>query len=206
MGPSHSLKFFTSCPIVGRSHRVSPSETSCSRVRNLWVTSPASRPAPVSAEADLLLFLSPQVLPGPCWGAGFPWDHNLLWASTQFDTESSTGCRGVSAPLGAAGTQLPHRGPHRIICPSMEHFLPSFSTDLGICRGLSVTYSHFYVRCSAATSFFLKYIITSLLLMDSLFCWLHCKERMLNDRKSCINWYEVDTEFFSFQKKTSVIL
>ena len=110
------------------------------------VTSPASKPAPAWAP----LSTGPQVLSGPCSSAGSPRGHSLLQASA---------CSSVGSLPWATGGYLLHRGPpwtaeEQPASPSRvarEGSLlptfqapppPSFFTDLGVCRGVSLTYSH----------------------------------------------------------------
>lgn len=116
---------------------------------------------------------------------------SLVWSHAQ-----SAG--GSQLRLGLQGHNCLTMGFTGFSTPAWTTSWLSFSPDLGVCRVLSVTYSHFYGCCSAAIFFLLKYVITSLSLMVSAFCWLHRRERTLNERKSCIGLYEVDTESFSF--------
>ena len=98
----------------------------------------------------------PQVLPGSCSGVGFPRGHSVLRAST---------CSGVGSSLhglqvdicstvelhGLPGDSLPHHGlPHGLqgnLCSgAWSTSSPSFFTDLGVCRAVSLTYSHSSLR------------------------------------------------------------
>jgi len=132
------------------------------------VTSPASKPALVWAP----LSMGPQVLAGACFSVGSPQGHSLLQASP---------CSGVGSPQAADGDLL-HRGPpwaagaqpaspwsapetaEASLLQCLEHLLPSFCTDLGACRAVSPTSSHF-LPADVAQQFllFLNYVIPELL-------------------------------------------
>jgi len=79
VSPFHALQFLMSCSSVGPFPRgvVLWDQTAPVWVPP-WVTSPASKPAPVWAP----LSLGPQVLPGACSSTGLPRGHGLLRAST----------------------------------------------------------------------------------------------------------------------------
>jgi len=146
MSPSHRLQLFTHCPRVGPFHRVQS-------FRNRLL----QRGFPMGSQAlpeNLLQrgLLSPWVrrsLAGDCSSMGSPWGQSLLQAST---------CSGVGSVPRATGGYLLHRGlprtagdnlPH----PGLHHKLqgktfcssisstssPSFFTDFGVCRVVSLT-------------------------------------------------------------------
>jgi len=134
-GPSHGLQFFLNCAILGLFHRVQS-------FRNRLLL-------PASLLQCSSLSMGPQVLPGAYSSAGLPSGRSLLQASTCsgvlyglhthiFSTVDlhgvqgtacltvvfTTSCRVISAPAPGATSS------------------PSFCTDLGVCRVVSLTYSH----------------------------------------------------------------
>jgi len=138
VSPSHRLQLFTNCPSVGPFSRGAVLQEQAAPA---WVphgvTSPASKPALAWAP----LSTGPQVLAGACSSAGSPWGHSLLQASTCSCMGSSPGCRWGSAPpwtfMGCRTACLIivfSTGCRGISALSLEHLLPSFFTDLGVCR------------------------------------------------------------------------
>jgi len=121
----------------------SPSGTGCSSVGPHGVKSPASKPALAWAP----LSMGPQVQPGACSSTGSPRGHSFPQAST---------CSGVGSLPRAAGGYLLHHGPPWLqaspwsaaraagdpLLQCLEHLFPPFCTDLGVCRVVSLTYSH----------------------------------------------------------------
>lgn len=157
------------------------------------VTNTISKPAPMSAPVStgpartLLYFRLPMGSQSALRQT------HLAWGPVQ-------AADGSLCPLALQGHSCLTMGFMEFSSLAWSPSCPSFSTDLDVCRVLSVTWPHVYGCSSAAMVFLLKYMITSVSLMVSAFCWLNFKERTLNERKSCISWYEADTEFFSFQK------
>jgi len=107
------------------------------------VTSPASKPALAWAPPST----GPQVLPGVCSIVGSPQGHSPLWASPYSGMGSSLGCRWRSSPPWPM--VLPAFSPCLAMFCSMaaeeslfwclEHLLPSFCTDPGVCRVVALT-------------------------------------------------------------------
>jgi len=98
--------------------------------------------------------LSPQVLPGACSSAGLPGVHRLLWAPTCSGLGTSLGCRWRPAPLwaimGCRDNSLPHQGLHQglqgnLCSGAWRTSSHSFFTDFGVCRIVSLTYSHSFL-------------------------------------------------------------
>ncbi|KAM9590835.1 uncharacterized protein ACIBXB_005885 [Morphnus guianensis] len=135
------------------------------------VTSPARKPAPWAP-----LSTDPQVLPGACSSAGFPRGHSLL-------RETHLLRRGVLHGLqvdicstmdlhGLQGDSLPHHGLHHrlqgnLCSGAWSTSSPSFFTDLGVCRVVSLTCSHssLWLQFLCHSNFFppLEYVITEVL-------------------------------------------
>jgi len=125
VGPSHGLQFCTNCPNVGPFHGVP-----CFRKRLLQLGSPTGS----------------QVLPGACSSAGSPQGHSLLQAPPAPVWGFSLGCGWGSAPPWAsmaAGTacltMVCSMGCREPLLRRLEHLLPSFCTDLGVCRDVPLT-------------------------------------------------------------------
>ena len=113
------------------------------------VSSPVSKPAPASVPLSMGL----HVLAGSCSSAGSPQGHSLLQAST---------CSVMGSLPQATGGDLLHRGPpwaagenpaspwsfimsckgRLSALASQAPLPPSFFTDLGVCRVVSLTSSH----------------------------------------------------------------
>jgi len=121
--------------------------------------------------------MGPQVLQGACSSMGSPWGgHSLLQESTCSGVGSSLGCRWISAPPlssgGSSGGQpafhhcLLHRLQGNLLSGAWSTSSPSFFTDLGICRVVSVAYSHSSLAAKCHyTGFFslIKFVITEVL-------------------------------------------
>jgi len=137
------------------------------------VTSPASKCAPAWAPLSTGL----QVLAGTCSSAGSPWGHSFLQASP---------CSSVVSLLWATSEDLLHHvppwtaggqsaSPSLTSCKGRLSALtfrapppPSFFTDLGVCRVVSLTSSHssLFTAISPPSFFFLpflKYVIPEVL-------------------------------------------
>jgi len=150
VNPSHGLQLFTNCLSVAPSHGVQ-----CFRNRLLQH---GSRTGSQALPANLLWrgLLSPRVCsscqePAPAWGS--PWGHSFLQASP---------CSGVGSLPWATGGDLLHHGPpwtagRQPASPwsssqaaregsLLRHFRhlppPTFFTDLGVCRVVSLLSSH----------------------------------------------------------------
>jgi len=130
------------------------------------VTSPPSKPALAWAP----LSTDPQVLAGACSSTGSPRGHNLLRASTCCGVESLPQATGGDllhrGPPWAAGDSLPHYGLHHglygeNLCSSiLSTSLPSFFTDLGVCRVVSLTQSQLLsLHCCFPAGFFSPFLI-----------------------------------------------
>lgn len=112
----------------------------CFRVTNL-----ASKPAPWWVP----LSTGTQVLPGACSKVSFPQVHSLLWEHLSAVVEPP-GAAGGTLPHctrpWAAGAQLPLRFVHirlegNLCSGAWRTSSPSFLTDLGLCKEVSLTYS-----------------------------------------------------------------
>ena len=149
MDSSHRLQFSMNCPRVGPSHRVpsfrnrvlqrgSPTGPQAlpANLLQRGLVSPRGHkswqePAPVQAPHGVTASFGhpPALAWGPPWAVG----RDLLH-------------RG---PPWAAGDSLPHHGLlHRLQGNlwRLEHLLPSCCTDLGVCRVVSVMYSHSFLQ------------------------------------------------------------
>jgi len=102
-----------------------------------WVTSPASKPAPLWTS----LSMGPQVLPGACSSMGFPRGYSLLRTSTCSGMGSSTvdlhGLQGDSLPYHG----LLHGLQENLCSGAWSTSSTSFFTDLGVCRVVSLIFS-----------------------------------------------------------------
>ena len=135
------------------------------------VTSPASKPAPARAP----LSTGPEVLAGACSSTDFPCGHSLLRASICSSMGSFPACRWISAPLwssmGFRGTtcltmSLLHRLQGNLCSSDWSTSSPSFFTDLGVCRVVSLTSSHSSLSTTVSSQVFfplLKYVIPEVL-------------------------------------------
>jgi len=91
-----------------------------------------------------------QAQPANLLQCGLSMGHSLLQASPCSGVGSSPGCRWGSAPpwsSTAAADSLPHHGllhgcTAKSLLHCLEHLLPSSCTDCGLCRAVSLTYSH----------------------------------------------------------------
>jgi len=147
VSPSHGLQFFTDCRSVGPSHGVQSFRNrllQCGVFHG--VTSPASKagrcglisprghrswqePAPVWPPHGVTASFGhpPAPVCGPQWAAGGDLlHHGPPWAAGEQSASPGSSAR-------AAGESL-------LWC--LEHLLPSFCTDLGVCRVVSLAYSH----------------------------------------------------------------
>jgi len=170
MSPSHGLQLFTNCPSVRLSHRVqsfrnrllqrgSPTGSQALPANLLWrgLLSPwahSSRQKPAPARPPHGVTASSRHPPAPAW---CPF-HRL-----QVDICSTVGLHGLQ------GDSLPHHGLHhelqgKTLCSGVpSNSSPSFFTDLGVCRVVSLTLSHSSLLTAISPQFFLlllKYVIT----------------------------------------------
>jgi len=164
-GPSHRLQFFMKCSSMGPLHGCSPSATD---------GSPWGRKSCQKTCSSLGSYS--HVLPGACFSVGSPQGHSLLWGtSTCSGVGSSMGCRWISAPprtstMGCRVTacltmvfSMGYRGISALAPWGISS--PSFCTDLGVCRVVSLTYSHSSLPAAVAQLVlpFLKCVITEVL-------------------------------------------
>jgi len=148
--PSHGLQLFTNCPSVGPSPGVQSF-----RNRLLQRGSPRGhKPCQQTCSGvGSSLSMGPQVLAGTCSSTGSPRGHSFLQAPTCFGMGSLPRAAGGDllhhGPPWAAGNNLPHHGLHhklqrKALCSDiLGTSSPSFFTDLGVCRVVSLTSSHF---------------------------------------------------------------
>jgi len=136
------------------------------------VTCPAFESVPVWGP----LSTSPQVLAGACSSTGFPLGHSLLWASTcsawgPFH-RLQVGICSIMEVHGLQVHSVPHQGLlHGLqgnVCSSARSTSsPSFYTDLGVCRVVSLSLSHsslhLQLLCVQQLFPLLKYVITEAL-------------------------------------------
>ena len=160
--PSHGLQIFTNYFSMGPSH----GEQSF-RNRLLQHGSP---PGLQVLPANLLqhgspLHTGPQVLPGACFSAGSQHSVTPLHRVTASFGDPPAPAWGTSwaagedllhlGPPWAAEGSLPHHGLlHRLqgnLCSGARSTSsPSFFTDLGVCRVVSLTYAHFSLYPTSA--------------------------------------------------------
>ena len=168
VGPSHRLQCFTNCSSVGPSHRLQSFWH-----RLLQLGSPTgSQVLPENLFQRGLL--SPWVYrsclePGPAWashGVTASFGNPLLRCGVLPGLQVEI-CSTVDLP-GLQGDSLPHRGlPHGLqgnLCSSAwSTSSPSFCTDLGVCRVVSLTCSHssLWLQFLLSSNFFplLKYVL-----------------------------------------------
>jgi len=166
LSPSHRLQFFTNCSRVDLLQGAVPQEQPAPAWIPHGVTSPASKPAPARAP----LSTAPQILPGACSSTGLPpgpslhpsgipllqhgvlpscgWGSAPSWASMA----AGTACITTVCTMVAEEPLLWH----------LEHLLPSFCTDCGVCMAVSHTFSFLSPAAIAITQgfFFLSTMLS----------------------------------------------
>jgi len=153
MSLSHGLQLFTNCSSVGPPRGHKPCQQTCSGVGfslSPWVCRSWQKPSPAWAPHRVTAsFRHPPAL---AWGPL----HRL-----QVDICSTVDLHGLKED------SLPHHGLHRLHGKILHSSIsstgsPSFFPDLGVCRALSLTSSHFSLSTAISQQVFplLKYVIT----------------------------------------------
>jgi len=142
--PSHWLQFFMNCSSMIPSHGVQSL-----RYRLLQHGSQVCQQSCSSVGSSL--FTSPQVLPGACSSTGFLWGLSVLQvhppASVCGPPQAAGGCLlHPGTPWAAGGQPASPRSSRKLqenLCSSTSvTSSPSLFADLGVCRVISLTYSH----------------------------------------------------------------
>ena len=137
---SHRLQLFKSCSNMGPYHGVHPSGANCSSTGPPRVAAPTGSPAPAWAPLHGL-----QLRPGACSCGGSPWAAASFrphppappWAPPWAAAWRSAPC---GTPWAAGGQPAPPwsspQAAGELLLRRLEHLLPSFFTDLGVCRAV----------------------------------------------------------------------
>lgn len=142
--PSPRLQAFNSCPSLDPSHESSLRGAACSGVVLHGVTGPTRRPALCGLHSTSC---GSHQEPVPVTHCG---PHLIQGMSTCCGRGSSTGCSvdicSAMVLHGLQGNNLLHHGLHHglqgNLCSGISNISPSFNTDLGVCRVISLIFSH----------------------------------------------------------------
>jgi len=136
----------------------------------MWVPHGVTSPARIPALAWAPLSRGLQILPGACSSTDSPRGHSFFQASTCSSVGSLPWAAGgwISAPtwtsMGCRGHNLPHHGLHHelqgktLCCSILSTSSPSFFTDLGVCRVVSLTSSHSSLSTAVFPQFFSPFL------------------------------------------------